>query len=98
MYSGSNLISTIKTDTLALYQERHQKYEYRLTSGEYTLVINQLREIPIVITNMSLNKKKITWVDINQLDRVTKKRVLPGNQNLIIIDYESIKPPIYIDK
>jgi len=95
LYSGDSLISNIKNDSLTISQERPQKYELRVTSKELTLIVTQLIEVPIVLTNIEVNKRKITWVDIAKLDKVAREKDNPDNLELVLVDYALIKPTVH---
>ena len=98
LYRGNALISTIKTDSLVQYHAKPQRYELSLLTNEYTMVIGKLADKPIVITNMTFNKNKITWVVIDRLLNEIQKRPTEKNQDVFIVDYEMLKLPIYRDR
>ena len=98
LYRRGDLISTIKSDSLIQYQAEPQRFQLSLLTDEYTLVINQLLDRPIVITNMTFNKGKITWLEIDRLVNKIENSPSELGRDVIIIDYERLKPPIYIDR
>ena len=90
LYQGSNLISTIKSDSLVKYNADPQKYELQLPTAEHTIVINKLLNVPVVITNIEFKNRMITWLKMDMVVREAKK-ISDFDRNVMIIDYESVR-------
>lgn len=91
LYQGSDLISTIKSDSLVMYKADPQKYELRLPTAEHTIVINKLLDIPVVITNIEFRNRMITWLKMDMVVREANKKTPDFDRNVMIIDYGSVR-------